>query len=168
MKLKANLVRNMNAVLLFVGLLLVDQVTKYLATTLLGVGGEFKVIPGIFHLTYLRNQGAAWGILQGHFVLFAIITFIVVAGLIFYYIRIPNKKEYRLLSFTVILIIAGAIGNFIDRLLYRYVVDFFYFKAINFPIFNVADIYVSIAAMLLAYCVLIRYKDEDLIWKKKK
>jgi len=62
---------------------------------------------------------------------------------------------------------AGAIGNFIDRMMWHYVVDFLYIKAINFPVFNVADCYVCVAAVLLIYCLLFRYKEEDFLWKKK-
>jgi signal peptidase II len=120
----------------------------------------------VFHLTYLRNEGAAWGILQGYFPLFLIITVIVLSGLCYYFIKIPWDKRYHFLRFTIVLIAAGAVGNFIDRLIFRYVIDFLYIALINFPIFNMADTYVSVSAVLIIYCFLIRYKNEDLVWKK--
>lgn len=98
---------------------------------------------------------------------FAIITIVVLGAMIYFYSRIPVEKKFLLLRFTIILLAAGAIGNFIDRMMWHYVVDFLYIKAINFPVFNVADCYVCVAAVLLIYCLLFRYKEEDFLWKKK-
>jgi signal peptidase II len=127
---------------------------------------DIVLIPKILSLHYLENKGAAWGIFQNAFWLFFIITILVVAFMVVFYARIPMMKSYYLLRFTVILLSAGAIGNFIDRAIWHYVVDFIYFEPINFPVFNVADCYVCISAALLVYCLIFKYKDDDFLWKK--
>jgi signal peptidase II len=151
---------------LFILFLAVDRVTKGLAVQYLQAE-EKELIPGVFSLHYLENRGAAWGMLQNAIWLFVLITVLVIAAMVYLYGRIPMDKKYYLLRFTIILLAAGAVGNFIDRIFWHYVVDFLYFKYINFPIFNVADCYVCIAAVLLIYCLLFRYKEDDFSWKKK-
>ena len=71
------------------------------------------------------------------------------------------------MRWILVVLAAGAVGNMIDRIANGYVVDFLYFELINFPVFNVADCYVCVAAVLLIYCLLFRYKEEDFLWKKK-
>ena len=84
------------------------------------------------------------------------------AILAFYYNRMPVKKRYLPMRIVGILLGAGAVGNLIDRMMQKYVVDFLYFKLIDFPIFNVADCYVTMGAILLAILILFVYKDEEL------
>ncbi len=79
----------------------------------------------------------------------------------------PREKKFVVLDYIIIFLIAGAIGNYIDRMGNNYVVDFLYFSLINFPVFNVADIYVTISVILLLILVLFYYKDEDLEEIKK-
>lgn len=159
-------ITNLLFALLFVILIAADRITKNLAVQYLR-GNEIEWIPGVFSLHYLENRGAAWGMLQDAIWLFVIITIVVIAAMLYFYGRIPMERKYLLLRFTLILLAAGAIGNFIDRIMWHYVVDFLYFKYINFPVFNVADCYVCVAAVLLIYCLLFRYKEEDFLWKKK-
>ena len=90
------------------------------------------------------------------------ITVIILAAVIYIYARMPVTRKFMVTRILIVLIGAGAVGNFIDRIRQGYVVDFFYFSAINFPIFNVADIYVTCAAVLLILTVLFYYKDQDL------
>ncbi len=156
---------NLWFVFLFVLLIAVDRITKNLAIQYVR-GHDIELIPDVFSLHYLENPGAAWGMLPNAIWLFTIITIVVLGAMLYIYRKIPLKRRYILLRFTIILLSAGAIGNFIDRIIWQYVVDFLYFKYINFPVFNVADCYVCIAAVLLIYCLLFRYKEEDL-WKKK-
>lgn len=150
----------------FILMILLDRVTKQLAKTTL-VKGEIDVIPNIFSLHYLENRGAAWGMLQNAIWLFIIITVVVVCAMLYFYCRIPLDSKYTILRISIIMLSAGAIGNFIDRIMWRYVVDFLYFKWINFPVFNIADCYVCISAVLLFYCLLFKYKDEDFFGKRK-
>lgn len=159
-------------VILFIAL---DQITKYLAVAHLKDASAISVISGVFELFYLENHGAAFGILQGQKTFFVIMTIVTLAILIYLYIRIPQDKHYFYMRLVLILLIAGAIGNFIDRCIHNYVIDFFYFKLIDFPVFNVADIYVTAAAVLLIVLFIFYYKEEDidmliqqlLFWKKK-
>lgn len=151
---------------LLILLVAADRITKELAKTHL-VKGDISLIPDILSLHYLENRGAAWGIFQDAFWLFLIITALVCVFLLIFYTRIPFTRHYLFLRFTVILLTSGAVGNLIDRVIWRYVVDFIYFEWIDFPVFNVADCFVCIAAFLFIYCLLFHYKDEEFLWKKK-
>ena len=139
-----------------------DQWTKYLAVLHLKGKNPIAVWEGVFELHYLENQGAAFGILQGQKGVFLICTAIVMALLIFYYNRLPAGKRFFGLRLVGVLLTAGAVGNLIDRMRFSYVVDFLYFKLIDFPVFNVADCYVTVGAALLAVLILFVYKDEEL------
>lgn len=126
-----------------------DQFTKYLAMH--GLGQNIVLIPGVFELQYVENQGAAFGILQNRILFFVIVTLIMIGVLLYAYARIPAEKGYGWFRFCMILILSGAIGNLIDRAARGYVVDFLYFKLIDFPTFNVADCYVVVGAFLLLF-----------------
>lgn len=139
-----------------------DRITKILALRHLASGKTFPLISGILEFLYSENRGAAFGILQGQKMLFYIISFVVFAGILFLLYRLPCKKKYFPLYLCMIFIFSGAIGNLIDRVAYGYVVDFIYFVPINFPIFNVADIYVSVSAFMLIILFTFVYKEEDI------
>lgn len=167
-------------------LVAIDQLTKYLAVINLKQSstGVFVLIPGVFEFRYLENQSAAFGVdllsiirsenplafLRAKMIFFSVITIAVVILLCVWYRKIPVSKRFRLLNVVVILFVAGALGNLIDRIVNNYVVDFFYFSLINFPIFNVADIYVTVAAFMFIILGLFYYKEEDfsLIFPDKK
>ena len=100
-------------------------------------------------------------------VLFAIMTPILLIALFYLLLRMPKYKKYIPLDYVIVFLIAGAIGNYIDRITNNYVVDFIYFSLINFPVFNVADIYVTVAVIVLFLLILVFYKDEDLEEIKK-
>ena len=122
----------------------------------------YVLIRNIFQLEYLENRGAAFGILQNQRVFFYISVLLITAAVIWFYSKVPMGKKYLPLRICAVLIVGGAFGNCIDRIRLNYVVDFFYFKLIDFPIFNVADIYVTVAAFLLVILILVYYKEEDL------
>lgn len=143
-------------------LLMLDQVTKYLAVIHLKDGSSFVLIPDVFQLHYLENRGAAFGLMQGQKPWFVISTLLMLMLMVLVYFRIPMDKKYRWLRFILVLLTAGALGNLVDRLRLNYVIDFFYFELINFPIFNVADIYVTVGMGLLLILVLFYYKEEEL------
>lgn len=142
-------------------LLAFDQITKYMAVLHLKDQPAIPIIKNVFELQYLENRGAAFGSFQGRQIGLLIITILIVFGIVYIYQRVPDTKKYLPLHVTLILLFSGAIGNMIDRVLKRYVVDFLYFKYINFPIFNVADCYVTIAAFLLIVLVMFVYKEEE-------
>jgi signal peptidase II len=122
---------------------------------------DISLIKNVFSLHYLENQGAAFGILKNQQMLFVIMTVLILGGVIYGVSKLPKAKKYLPLQVAALLVCAGAVGNLIDRLRYGYVIDFFYFELIDFPVFNVADCYVTLAAALLAYLVLWYYKEED-------
>ena len=100
------------------------------------------LIQNVFEFQYLENRGAAFSILEGKKWFFIPLTIAFLFVIVFLYLRIPKTKKYFWFRAIAILFCAGALGNFIDRVRQGYVVDFFYFSLINFPIFNVADIYI--------------------------
>lgn len=158
-------VANMLYAGIFILLIAIDRVTKQLAIRHLRKQ-EVEIIPDILSLHYLENRGAAWGWFQNATWLFVLVTIIVLAAMVYFYSRIPLERRYRLLRISIIVLSAGAVGNFIDRIIWRYVVDFIYVKWINFPVFNVADCFVCISAMMLLYCLLFKYKDEEFFGKR--
>ena len=139
-----------------------DQITKYFAVVKLKDKPSFKLIEGVFELHYLENRGAAFGMLQGQKLFFVCITILILAAIVYVFIKLPCEKKYNKMNIALVLIASGAIGNFIDRIAHNYVIDFLYFSLINFPIFNVADIYVTLSAIYLAILLLFVYKDSDL------
>ena len=145
------------AVVLIVVAVLLDQYTKYLAVTNLKDKPAFVLWDKVFELTYLENRGAAFGI--------AVVIFVFI---LYCYIRIPKTGKYLPLRLCGIFIVAGAAGNLIDRIRFGYVVDFFYFRLIDFPVFNVADIYVTVSFAVLLLLVFFQYKEEDLEFFGKK
>ena len=162
----------MDLLIILAGVLL-DQITKYFAVLYLKGQEAVSLIPGVLELRYLENRGAAFGILQGGKVIFLIITPIVLLLAAYVLFRMPAGGKYRVLHFLLDCIIIGAIGNMIDRIRLDYVVDFIYISLIDFPIFNVADMFVSIATVVGAVLLLFghSYRNEDfsfLSLKKRK
>ena len=150
------------ALISVVVLVCIDQFTKYLVVGHLKDRPAYVLIRNIFQLEYLENRGAAFGILQNQRVFFYISVLLITAAVIWFYSKVPMERKYLPLRICAVLIVGGAFGNCIDRIRLHYVVDFFYFKLIDFPIFNVADIYVTVAAFLLVILILVYYKEEDL------
>jgi len=148
-------------IILIVAILAADQITKYLSEASLSpLGTSVPLIDGVFHFTSTHNTGAAWGLLPGKKWFFLILTFFVVVFLAFYLFR--GRKRMTLLSrITLSLLLAGALGNAIDRAIFSYVRDFFDFCLINFPVFNVADSSLTIGCILMAIDVLFM-KDKSM------
>ena len=143
-------------------LLALDQFTKYLAIVRLKGNQPFVLIDGVLELDYLENRGSAFGMLQNQKVLLLTVGTIFVIALLLFLLRLPEQKKYCVLHLLVTGIIAGGIGNMIDRIRFDYVVDFISFVLINYPIFNVADIYVVVSTIGLFVLLLFVYKEEDL------
>lgn len=147
--------------LLFAIAVFADQIAKMLAVSVLKGNAAVSIIPRVFELQYLENHGAAFGLFQNRQIIFVVIAAVIlIAGIIFYQ-NLPADRRFLPLKFCTVCIAAGALGNMIDRVRIGYVVDFFYFSLIDFPIFNVADIYVTVATALLVVLVLFYYKEED-------
>ncbi len=143
-------------------LVLLDQWSKIIVATQLKGQEDFVIFPGILQLHYLENTGAAFSMLENKLVLFYIITPVLVVIICYMYYRIPLQKRFYAMHFILVFLCAGAIGNFIDRILYHYVIDFIYFSLIDFPVFNVADIYVTCSVCALFFVILFYYKDHEL------
>lgn len=143
-------------------LIVFDQWTKHLAVAKLRGKEAFVLIDGVFELSYLENRGMAWGLLSGGRWLFLAGTIVVLALIVYAFLKAPMTRRYRLLRFVLALVAAGAVGNMIDRMFNGYVVDFFSFVLINFPIFNVADCYVVVGGILFIILFLFYYKEEEL------
>ena len=159
--------KNMRIKYLLLGLLgvaaltLLDQWTKSLAVQYLARTDGKDLIPGVLRLQYLENRGMAFGLFQDKQIFFYIMTILIVPVLVWLYCRLPMQKRFLPLHILDIVIIAGALGNFIDRVRLKYVVDFIYFELIDFPIFNVADIYVVVSFAALLICILFVYGEDD-------
>jgi len=132
-----------------------DQLLKSWVASSIVLGGSKQLIPGIIELTNLRNSGAAWSIFEGQQTFFTIITIVAII-VIGYFIWQYRKNIPMLIGLS--LIMAGIIGNFIDRLRQGYVVDMFETTFINFPIFNIADMCLTIGVIWLIICIL---KEKD-------
>ena len=143
-------------------LVCLDQFTKHLVVLHLKGQSSYVLLKNIFQLEYLENRGAAFGVLQNQRIFFYASVIVISLAVIWFYSKVPMEKHYLPLRICAVLILAGAFGNCIDRVRLNYVVDFLYFKLIDFPIFNVADIYVTVAAFLLVILILVYYKEEDL------
>ncbi len=138
-------------ILISIGILALDIFTKYLAKTVFTVN-EIAVIKDILYFTYVENRGAAFGILQNKQWFFVIVTLLIIFAMLFYLIK--YKPESKLLKLSLVFIMLGGIGNLIDRIRFGYVVDFIDVRVINYPVFNVADCFVVIGAVLLCGVIL--------------
>lgn len=158
------------SVVVFFILLLIDQLTKLWAVNILKPIGSIPVIRNVLEIYYVENRGAAFGIMQNKQWFFLVITLAVLGGLFWISGKIPEEKHFVPLKVCLYFVGAGAVGNMIDRVFRKYVVDFIYFSLINFPVFNVADIYVTVAAFMLVILILFFYQEEDLdrVFPKKR
>lgn len=165
-------------------LIFLDQITKKAAQFYLKGNDAIPILKDVFELKYLENTSAAFGMdpisflhkifqfqifnenpelyLNVRMGFFYLITILVIILLSYVYTKIPNETRFRFMDYILLFFIAGAVGNLIDRISLKYVIDFFYFKLIDFPIFNVADIYVTCAAFAMIVLGLFYYKDEDI------
>ena len=139
-----------------------DQLTKHLAMIHLKDQPAIPLIKGVLELQYLENRGAAFGILQNQKVILLIVSVLFIGVILFFLNKVPDTSRYMILHVLAAAVIAGGVGNMIDRFRQGYVVDFIYFSLIDFPIFNVADIYVVTATILVFVLLLFVYKDEEL------
>ncbi len=148
------------ALILLVG---IDQWTKLLTVNYFNLGDPgVKIIEGVLELTFVKNTGAAFGILSNGTTFLIIVVSIVIIGIIIFQRKIPRTKHFLPLHILITFILAGAIGNLIDRIRLSYVVDMIHFYWFEFPVFNVADMYVTCAAIIMMALLLTKYKNLDL------
>lgn len=143
-------------------LIAVDQISKYFTILhLKPLNGSIQIIDGVFELTYVENTGAAFGMLKDGTLFLSVIVILVIIMILYFKYKLPRTKRYLPLHVLSLFIISGAFGNLIDRIRLHYVVDMFHFYWFEFPVFNVADIYVTCSALLLMVLLLTKYKDFD-------
>ncbi len=148
--------------LIWVGIIAVsivlDRLVKIWAVEVLKPIGDIPLINGVLHLTYATNTGGAWSIFAGELTFFIVVTVLaLIAGVFFLFFY--KGYDHPLWHTSLALIIGGAVGNFIDRLIAGEVVDMFYIKLINFPVFNVADMILVAGTICLAWFIL--FKSES-------
>ena len=129
--------------------LVVDIISKILISNLMSVGQSFQIVRNFFNITYVRNAGAAWSILSGKTWLLIIVSLIIISLIVFYIYKNKPKSNIEKISYSMIL--GGAIGNLLDRIIYGYVVDFLDFNIFgyDYPIFNLADTFICVSVGLL-------------------
>ncbi|MFS0728411.1 signal peptidase II [Paenibacillus sp. 1P07SE] len=125
----------------------IDQLSKWIVVNYMKLGDSIPILPDVFHLTSHRNKGAAFGILQNQRVFFLVFTTIVIIGMAIFLRRVHQEKKF--LSYGLACVIGGASGNFVDRAFRGEVVDMFDFQWINYPIFNIADIFIVIGVIII-------------------
>lgn len=160
--MKISINRAVKAILLFIVLVAFDLFTKSLAVNALQDGRRIPLISGVLEFYYIQNRGAAFGMFQSGTFILSLISLAALIVLVVIYLMIPDDRKYLPLRLVLIFISAGAAGNLYDRITLKYVRDFIYFSLIDFPVFNVADIYVTCSVFILAFLIFFYYKEEDL------
>lgn len=162
---KNNLAAYIILLVISAALVVLDQISKHLVVLYLPKDAQIKVIPYLFNFTYVENKGAAWGMMANSRWIFIIVSaaaVVILAALLLYF-----AKSKKVFVSSLVLIFAGGIGNMIDRVANGYVVDFIQFDFFQkFPVFNVADSYVTIGGFMLIIYVL--FIDRSLLSGKKK
>lgn len=138
----------------------VDQITKLIALNNLKPIGSITVIQGFMDFTFVENRGVAFGMFSGKMWLILSVTTIISLGLVWYYGRLPKTAEYFWVRKSLILIFSGAIGNIIDRTFRGYVVDFLEFTFFQWPVFNMADCYVVVGAVVLMILIIFVIEED--------
>ena len=132
-------------------LIIADQVVKYFATAFLENRGSVILIEDVLQLTYLKNTGGILGVLQNQTLFIMFIVIILILIVIYLLTRLPDKPKFNIMHIVLSCLLSGALGNLIDRIRFGYVVDFIYFIGIDFPIFNCADILISISTIVMLF-----------------
>ena len=146
----------MHTLLLALFIVVVDQFSKFYIQTHMALGMSIPVMQDIFHITYILNAGAAFGLLENQTAFFVMIAVCMVVATIYFYPKIP--KRYSLLRFGIGLMVGGAMGNVIDRIKTGYVVDFFDFRI--WPIFNIADVGIVCGVGCIIFTIIYLYKED--------
>lgn len=148
--------------LLFAVLIFADQLTKILAVNAFSDGSSNELIPGVLHFVYVKNTGASFGIFKDGNTMFLILIPILILVILYYFFRIPGGKHFLPLRILGVFIVAGAFGNLADRVRVQHVIDFIYVKLINFPVFNIADCYITVSVFFAFVFYIFLYRKENL------
>ena len=142
-----------------------DQISKALAVVYLKPIATLPLWKDVFHLTYRINYGAAWSLFEDQRWVFMTVSSLAIVGILIYYFY--DKKLTPAIRYPLAMIVGGGIGNMIDRIFVGYVVDFFDARFINFPVFNVADCFITVGAFTLFFVILYDTVREEIMNKKK-
>lgn len=145
--------------------IIIDYISKILISNLISLDKSITIINRFLYITYVRNTGAAFSIFSNYTFLLAIISILVIVLILYYIYKKPNLKKIEYLSYGLLL--GGACGNLIDRLIYGYVIDFIDVKIFkyDFPVFNLADSFIVISFIIL---IILEIKKDILVKKEKK
>ena len=147
-------------------LIIIDQLAKIWATSFLK-DSPVVLINKVLELIYTENRGAAFGIFQDGRWFFIIVSVLIIFAIGYVFYRMPDDKRYNALRIILVFIMAGAAGNLIDRIIRGFVVDFIYFMPIDFPVFNLADIFITCGTIVLIIYILFFTKDDYFDFLKK-
>ncbi len=142
-------------------LIAADQIVKALTILYIDPKNPIVLWKGVFELDYVQNRGGLFGMFQGAVFILAAITVVLIILIFYFSKKLPDTKRMLPLRIIGLLIVAGGIGNLIDRVFRGFVVDTFSFVLINFPVFNVADCYVTVSMFVFVFLILFYYKDEE-------
>lgn len=143
-------------------ILLIDQTTKYFALHLLGGERKIVLIKSILELTYIENTGAAFGSFAGKNIAIMVTVIVIIVFLLLMYWRLRKTEKYYKIRVAMTVLISGAVGNLIDRMIHGFVIDFIYFVPINFPKFNFADICIVLSLFTISYLFLFVYTEDEI------
>lgn len=144
----------------FILLNALDRVAKYFVQ-LYCKKDDFVILDDIFEITYLENYGGSFGILNNQRFFFIFISALFISLIVFFICVLPNNRKFNGLNIWLTFMVAGTAGNMIDRIMYGYVLDFIYIPKINFPVFNLSDIWITFGAFFTIIIVLFRLKEKD-------
>ena len=154
--------QTLTGILIMILAIALDQLTKQWAVAVLKGKESLVLIKGVLEFSYLENTGAAFGSFRGLQIPLILVTLVIIVFVVYKLVTLPDNKRFYPIRICGVFLISGAVGNLIDRVMNRYVVDFIYFVPIDFPKFNVADCYVVIATFSLILLFFFFYSDEEL------
>ena len=134
--------QTLTGILIMILAIALDQLTKQWAVAVLKGKESLVLIKGVLEFSYLENTGAAFGSFRGLQIPLILVTLVIIVFVVYKLVTLPDNKRFYPIRMCGVFLISGAVGNLIDRVMNRYVVDFIYFSLIDFPVFNMADIYV--------------------------
>lgn len=150
--------------LVMLAFLLLDQFTKHLAIVHLKGQSALVLIDGVLELQYVENTGVAFSMFQNRKIFILIMGFAVLGVVFFFLLKLPRQKKFLAVHILLSALVAGALGNIIDRIRFDFVVDFISFVLIHYPVFNVADCYIVVSTIVLVILFMFVYREEDMGW----
>ena len=153
--------QTLTGILVMILAIALDQLTKQWAVAALKGKESLVLIKGVLEFSYLENTGAAFGSFRGLQIPLILVTLVIIVFVVYKLVTLPDNKRFYPIRICGVFLISGAVGNLIDRVMNRYVVDFIYFVPIDFPKFNVADCYVTVSCVLIVVMCLLKLKEED-------